>query len=129
LRNGHGSIFTQVQPESGIKKALLCRAWPDASIDQAAFFLVLVFFFLATFLAALGASAADLAGAAAGAVTGAFAGEAAGAAGTTGAVGAGVCARVAKLMTLKALAMMNLYMELLSKTKQEENTANWRRAV
>jgi hypothetical protein len=31
---------------------------------------------------------------------------------------------VAKLMALKALAMMNLYMELLSKTKHEENTAN-----
>jgi len=44
-------------------------------------------------------------------------------------VGAGVCAKVAKLMALKALAMMNLYMELLSKTKHGENTANWRRAV
>jgi hypothetical protein len=76
----------------------------------------LAFFFLATFLVALGASAAVLAGATAGAAAGAFAGAAAGAAGTTGAVGAGVWAKLAKLMALKALAMMNLYMELLSKT-------------
>ena len=58
---------------------------------QADFFLALDFFFLATFFAALGASAAGLlAGAAEGVAAGAGAGAAAGAAGMTGAVGAGV---------------------------------------
>lgn len=62
--------------------------------NQGDFFLAFGFFFLAAFLAALGAlgaSAAGLfAGAAAGATAGVGDGAAAGAAGTTGAVGAAV---------------------------------------
>ena len=59
--------------------------------NQADFFLALDFFFLAAFLAALGASAAGLlAGAAEGVAAGAGEGAATGAAGITGAVGAAV---------------------------------------
>jgi hypothetical protein len=97
----------------GQKKALQCRAWLGALQNQAAFFLTLVFFFLAAFLAALGASAAGLAGAAEGVAAGA--GAAAGAAGTTGTVGAAVWAPEAKAKALKAPATMNLYMKLPSK--------------
>lgn len=99
----------------GYKKALLCRACLSARKGQAAFFLALVFFFLAAFLAALGVSAAGLAGAAAGAAVGADAGAAAGAAGMTGAVGAAVWATEARAKALKAPAMMSLYMELPSR--------------
>ena len=101
----------------GYKKALLCRACLSARKGQAAFFLALVFFFLAAFLAALGVSAAGLAGAAAGAAAGADAGAdaGAGAAGMTGAVGAAVWATEARVKALKAPAMMSLYMELPSR--------------
>jgi hypothetical protein len=99
----------------GYKKALLCRACLSVRKGQAAFFLALVFFFLAAFLAALGVSAAGLAGAAAGAAVGADAGAAAGAAGMTGAVGAAVWATEARAKALKAPAMMSLYMELPSR--------------
>jgi hypothetical protein len=101
----------------GYKKALLCRACLSARKGQAAFFLALVFFFLAAFLAALGVSAAGLAGAAEGAAAGAAAGAdaGAGAAGMTGAVGAAVWATEARVKALKAPATMSLYMELPSR--------------
>jgi hypothetical protein len=99
----------------GTKKPCLAGLVLKYQKNQAAFFLLLAFFFLAAFLAALGASAAGLAaGAAAGATAGAGAGAAAGAAGTTGAVGAAVCATEAKAMVLKTPATMSLYMELPS---------------
>jgi hypothetical protein len=95
----------------GTKKPCLAGLVLKYQKNQAAFFLLLAFFFLAAFLAALGASAAGLA---AGAAAGATAGAGAGAAGTTGAVGAAVCATEAKAMVLKTPATMSLYMELPS---------------
>jgi hypothetical protein len=96
--------------------------------NQADFFLAFDFFFLACFLAALGASAAGLlAGAAEGAAAGAEEGAAAGAAGMTGALGAAgaaVCATETNAKVLSALARINLYMELPSKNKPFKDTTN-----
>ena len=71
--------------------------------NQLAFFLALDFFFLAVFLATLGASAAGL-------VAAADAGAAAGVAGMTGAVGAAFCATALKAQMPNTPARMILYM-------------------